>query len=129
VCYDTNFASKVLRHLCNVRGAPSKLTPSLRQWRALVNICAGSLAESQFPCLLIGFERLLNLQLRVQGCPSPPDPETLARAISILGELSRGTLVTATFAGGLDCAWIAALAQWLLCLSVEIIDQAGSCIY
>src|SRR5215471_14934789 len=87
--YDTNFSSKVLRHLCNVKGAPSKLTPSLRQWRALVEICAGSLAESQFPHLLLGFERLLNLQLQDRGCPSPPDPEILARAICILGELSQ----------------------------------------
>jgi hypothetical protein len=127
--YDTDFASQVFRSICQNRGAPKSLTPSLRQWSALVCVCAGSLTSSQFPNLLIGFERLLAMHLQDQGCKAPPQPDTLARAIIILGSLSRGNLRSATFSGGLDCAWIAAMAEWMLCLGVEINDSSGNPLY
>jgi hypothetical protein len=128
-CYDTDFASQVFRSICHSKGAPSSLTPSIRQWGALVRICAGSLANSQFPYLLIGFERLLGTQFQDRHRRSPPESETLARAIIILGSLSKRDLRSATFSGGLDCAWIAAMAEWMLCLGVEINDSSGHTLY
>lgn len=128
-CYDTDFASQVFRSICQSKGAPSSVTPSLRQWGALVRICAGSLANSQFPYLLIGFERLLAAQFQDRHRRSPPESETLARAIIILGSLSKRDLRSAAFSGGLDCAWIAAMAEWMLCLGVEINDSSGHTLY
>lgn len=127
--YDTEFASQILRSICQLKGAPGSLTPSLRQWGALVSICAGSLTNSQFPLFLIGFEKLLTMHLRDRGCRAPPQVEALARAIIILGSLSKRELRSATFSGGLDCAWVAAMAEWMLCLGVEINDSSGYTLY
>jgi hypothetical protein len=91
-CYDTYYASQVFRSICQNKGAPKSLTPSLRQWSALVRVCAGSLTNSQFPHLLIGFEKLLATHLQDRCCRTPPESETLARAIIILGSLSKGDL-------------------------------------
>lgn len=128
-CYDTEYASQVFRSICQIKGAPTSLTPSLRQWITLVHVCAGSLTSSQFPHLLTGFERLLATHLQDRCCRTPPESETLARAIIILGSLSKGDLRGATFSGGLDCAWIAAMAEWILCLGVEINDGSGHTLY
>ncbi|KUL84317.1 hypothetical protein ZTR_07580 [Talaromyces verruculosus] len=128
-CYDTDFASQVFRSMCQSKGAPKSLTPSLRQWSALVRVCAGSLTGSQFPLLLSGFERLLAKQLRDPGLRTPPESETLTKAIIILGSLSKGNLRGAEFSGGLDCAWIAAMAEWMLSLGVEINDSSGNTLY
>lgn len=102
--YDTGYASQVYRCICQLKGAPGSLTPSLRQWGALVSICAGSLTNSQFPHLLAGFEMLLAIHLRDRNCRAPPQAEALARAIIILGNLSKRDLRSVTFSGGFDCA-------------------------
>ncbi|CRG88978.1 hypothetical protein PISL3812_06013 [Talaromyces islandicus] len=112
-----------------IKGAPTDLTPSIRQWTALVRICAEVLSNSQFPRLLTGFERLLDRYNQERDCPSLPDPELLARAINTLGLLSKGSIRSVTYTGGLDCAWIAAMAQWMLCLGVEINDGRGNTLY
>ena len=65
--------------------------------------------------------------LKYRQFPTPPTD--LAKAILTLASVSRKNLVNATFTGGLDCAWLAALAEWVLSLDVEILSSSGLSFY
>lgn len=95
-------------------------------------VCAGAVTASQFPSLVEGLSRLVGG--RSQGCDqqplhTPTTAKALAGAIQELSKVSNGTLRDVTFQGGVDCGWLAAVAQWLLCLRVEILDSNGTCLY
>lgn len=97
-----------------------------------MSVCAGSVTDSQFPVLVEGFSRLIggiSLGCDQQPLHTPTTPKALAGAIQELSKVSNGTLRNVTFQGGVDCGWLAAVAQWLLCLRVEIIDPSGNCLY
>ena len=58
--YDSLFAAKVLCELCALCQAPQSFRPALRQWKALVELCAGILTGSQFVNVANGFRRLVS---------------------------------------------------------------------
>jgi hypothetical protein len=47
-CYSVPFSAGVLVEMTKSAGAPEDTTPSLQQWRALINSCAGIFAASNF---------------------------------------------------------------------------------
>ena len=47
----------------------------------------------------------------------------------MLAKVSKGNLLNTTFSGGIDCAWLAAFAEWILSLDVAICDPSGSLLY
>jgi ankyrin repeat protein len=55
-------------------------------------------------------------------------PDALAKVLAALASLSQGKLANITIAGGLDTLWLAAVAEWLLCLKVEIV-RSGQKVY
>lgn len=125
--YDSLFSAKVLRELCVLCKAPQSFTPALRQWKALVELCAGILSSSHFELVLTGFRRLISPSFPART--EPTNPSELAKAIKILGEVSKSKIVNASFTGGLDCAWLAAFSEWVLCLDVGIFTSAGLAVY
>jgi hypothetical protein len=59
--YSSWYGALVLRKLCMARGAPRNLTPSLRQWEALLDSCGGVLgSKCRFTQLVDAFSRLLS---------------------------------------------------------------------
>ncbi|OBT48782.1 hypothetical protein VE00_00700 [Pseudogymnoascus sp. WSF 3629] len=131
VSYDKFFCSKVLKALADQQKAPNSLMPSLSQWAALANICSGAVSSSRFPQLVEVYSRLTqsydgDSRYALQETTSPDE---LARAILELGKVSSGTVQSVTFIGGVDCGWLAALAQWLLSLRVDIVAVDGSVLY
>jgi hypothetical protein len=125
---NTSFqAAQILRDLCEVQGAPSILSPSIHQWVNLIEVCGGALTKSKFGKYFEGFVRIL---VQSRDPPKAPTPSgDVAKALVLLGQLSKRTLVSATFVGGMSCAWLAAVAQCLLCLNIEIRDENGKVIY
>ncbi|PGH22959.1 hypothetical protein AJ80_03008 [Polytolypa hystricis UAMH7299] len=132
VSYDDFFSAQVLRNLAVSMKSPEFLTPSVSQWSSLVKITSGTLALSDFPNIVFGFSRLwappgdgiIGL-LRVPGSPF-----ILGGALSLLADVSCGKVASITFRGGVECAWLAAVAEWLLSLRVEVINaQDGSLLY
>ena len=129
--YDPLFVAQVLRELCTICKAPNSLTPALRQWKALADVCAGILSSGDFVLKLMGF-RLLLSPPGASGLDSqklPTTPHALANAVLILAQLSCSKLQSATITGGLDCAWLAAYAEWLLSLEVRIVTVPGAILY
>jgi hypothetical protein len=131
VSYDSLFSSRVLKALANQQAAPNTLTPSLSQWNALLSVCAGAITDSAFPKLVEGMSRLLNLSKTSHDffLNEATSPTELASAIVELGRVSKGEVRSVTLLGGVDCGWLAAVSQWLLSLSVDIMDEHGCTLY
>ena len=129
--YDSTFATRVIRELCLLCKAPQSLNPALRQWKALVDLCAGILASSHYVTLANGFRLLFcgHLRLPLDTRHSPTTSIALAEAILTLARLSKRSLVNATISGTLDCAWLAAFAESILSLDVGVCDLNGDFFY
>lgn len=131
VSYDNEFSATVLKTLCDKSSMPEKITPSLSQWGAFIKLCAAAVTASQFPILVEGFSRLLmnsNTRTGPQRLAAA-SPIELATALLELAQLSTGKVANVTLMGNGDCGWLAALAEWLFSLRVEIIDQTGNSLY
>jgi hypothetical protein len=125
--YNSFQAAQVWRAYCMLKGAPREFTPSIHQWKCLVDACAGSLLKSNFPHHFDEFSRTLAPQPSVSRSPAPP--AELAKALATLGDLSQRKVSSAVFVGGVECAWLAAVAKCLLCLTIEIHDERDNCVY
>ena len=128
--YDSMYAAMVIRELCVLCKAPQSFTPAIRQWKALVDLCSGMFANTHFTLVANGFRRLISGHLyHLIGRHTPTSHSALAEAILMLAKVSKGNLLNTTFSGGIDCAWLAALAEWILSLDVAICDPSGSLLY
>ena len=129
--YNSTFAAQVIRELCVLCKAPQSLTPALRQWKTLVELCGGILASSHFVTLANGFRRLIcgHLGLPFDIRHHPTTSIALAEAIMTLARISKRSLVSAKISGALDCAWLAAFAESILSLGVGICDTNGDFFY
>ncbi|KAI9856092.1 MAG: hypothetical protein M1824_005687 [Vezdaea acicularis] len=129
--YGSFMAGQVLRELCQLNGADRSYMPSVPQFMRLADACAGALTSTKFPELVNGFARLIVPPSLRSGYvnPVPTTPEALATALVALARLSRQDSLSLTFTGGLDCAWILAIAEWLLLLTVELRDESELVLY
>ena len=128
--YDSMYAAMVIRELCVLCKAPQSFTPAIRQWKALVDLCSGIFANAHFTLVANGFRRLISGQSNhLVGRHTPTTHSALAEAILMLAKVSKGNLLNTTFSGGIDCAWLAAFAEWILSLDVAIYDPSGSLLY
>lgn len=131
--YDSLYGARVLRELCGLCKAPLTFSPAIRQWKILVELCAGILTSSHFGLVLDGFRRLVS-----RGGNTPPKLETkrcpttysaLAEAILTIAQVTTKRLASATFTGGLDCVWLAAVGEWVFSLDVIIYNSADLALY
>lgn len=131
VSYDNEFSATVLKTLCDKSSMPERITPSLSQWGAFIKLSAAAVTASQFPILVEGFSRLLTSSDTRTGPQklAATSPIELATALLELAQLSTGKVANVTLTGNGDCGWLAALAEWLFSLRVEIIDQTGNSLY
>ena len=95
--------------------------PSLIQWHHLVKACAGLVTNSTFP---LRAEKLMRLiddgQRHYHSSQRPAHKAEVAHTLVGLANLSRGNMSQMTIIGGADAGLIAAIADWLLDLDVEI---------
>ena len=128
--YDSMYAATVIRELCVLCKAPQSFTPAIRQWKTLVDLCSGIFANAHFTLVANGFRQLISGHSNhLVARHTPTTHSALAKAILMLAKVSKGNLFNATFSGGIDCAWLAAFAEWLLLLKVAIYDSNGSLLY
>lgn len=131
--YDSLYGARVLRELCGLCKAPLTFSPAIRQWKILVELCAGILTSSHFGLVLDGFRRLVSRGgntspvLETKKCPTTYS--ALAEAILTIAQVTTKRLVSATFTGGLDCVWLAAVAEWVFSLDVVICNSADLALY
>lgn len=132
VSYDKFYCAQVLRSMTQIQSAPGNLSPSISQWSSLVDVCSGTLVSSEFPNIVEGFCRLWYdyQNEHVWKIRTATPPHALGKALSTIAAVASGELHSVTFVGGVDCAWIAAIAEWVLRLTVEVQDtKTGRCLY
>lgn len=122
--YPSDHAADVMTALCHERGAPNHLVPSIEQWRSLIGVCEGSLAKSLFPLYFHRFTGFLDPEPLTAR--KPIDAKAMAEALALLGDISKQKLNSVSMVGGVECAWLAAVAERLLCLKIEILDKDGN---
>lgn len=131
ISYDSVTVAQVLRELCSFGKSSEGFTPALRQWKILVDLCAGILTSSDFVHVHNGIRRLMQLDPNcnevLRCCTTTPS--NLASAILTLGRVTRKMVDSVTIVGGLDCAWLAAFADWVLSLDIGILDSTGKLSY
>lgn len=123
--YSTVDSAKIMRELLVLSGAPIDMTPSLKQWITLVELCGGALTSTDFGTLV----HRISKEFLPQDGPAlrlPSAPDAIANAISGLIAVSNGAQDQIKLLGGVDCAWIAAFAVWMLDLRVLVEDASGS---
>ena len=129
VTYDSLYGARVLRELCGLCKAPQSFSPAIRQWKILVESCAGILTSGHFVLVLDGFRRLVSGGPDLQPDRYPTTYLALAEGILTIAQVTTKRLASATFTGGLDCMWLAAVAEWVFSLDVVIYNSAGVLLY
>ncbi|KAL9029922.1 MAG: hypothetical protein Q9196_001895 [Gyalolechia fulgens] len=132
----TVLSARVLFELTSTYSSSSseaaRLTPSLQQWYALVEACAGTLSSTPFGTVVDQMVMLVSHH----RSSSPRgghrrhvgNPRDVASVLNALGRLSLGQIITLTISGGCDCGWIAAVAYWFFDIVVEFRDASGKII-
>ena len=125
--YDQDLAAEILHEYIKLCRIPMSLTPAIGEWRALLLACKGTLATSNLPTQLGKFMRIergycqiLDRTEHSTVSRTFATPQSIAEALLLIAEVSRGTLASVVITGGSDTAWLAAVAEWLLDLTLLI---------
>ena len=133
-CYSTTFTAGILMEMTKASKPSTETVPSLAQWRSLVDSCAGLVTNSTFG---VRAEQLMRLEgnTRIACWGSRCDQSKKSRGVASkadiadtllgLSKLSRGILHQMTIIGRADAGLIAAIADWLLDLTIEIKDSVN----
>ncbi len=130
--YDLFFGARVLRSLCERRKMPVELRPGVMQWKALLEPCNNIFSGSRFAKHVDeGFTPLLVERNENTGhCRlEATDPEELALALMLLADVASQRLESCVIRGGVDCAWLAAVAIFIFDLTIRIQTSDGRDVY
>ncbi|USP81320.1 hypothetical protein yc1106_08594 [Curvularia clavata] len=137
-CFDEEVAAEILHEMVKTINAPTQLTPSILQWKALIKVCAGILSQSDFGSLV---EELIQLNPTYYDLDTDSEsyhkadrsscqnPKLIAEAIQAIGDVSKNKLGEITIVGGNAIGWLAAISEWLFSLSTSLENGDGTIIY
>ncbi|KAL8993862.1 MAG: hypothetical protein Q9169_006033 [Polycauliona sp. 2 TL-2023] len=123
--HNEHAAAWILDELWKLYGYPPQFLPSHSQLTALVKACSGVLSRTDFShvCGTMFGHALEKADMDMSNIAD------IAVALRGLFRLSRGELAKITVMGGINCAFIAGFAHWMLNLKVSIEDETGRIIY
>ena len=118
--YGVDQSAQYLQALWRVQGLSEPLEPSRSQFRALVNGCSGLLLATPFPDVIrrMGDPYATRDYFPVSVANSRSDD--WAKAVDAIFQISKGNLKAIRVYGGLDIAFLAAIAHWLFDLRVWV---------
>ncbi|KAI8952690.1 hypothetical protein F4801DRAFT_539975 [Xylaria longipes] len=122
--FTTPHAASIISELWKMRKLPPDYSPALHQWITLVEACGGVLAATDFP-LVLGRIMRHYLGDGVSNIRAASSPKSIAEVLYAVFEASKKNVREVHIAGGCDCAWVGAVAHWLLEILVEIVDVSG----
>lgn len=126
--FSSETSAKILRELFLLYHPPVELTPSLQQWISLLEASSGLFTSSHFGHTLYGLSRLC-LTEDQPNIRYSSSTESIAAVLKELFDVSTGNTAKVHISGGADCAWIAAVAHWLLGLTITVHNETGDVIY
>ncbi|KAL8724483.1 MAG: hypothetical protein Q9166_007927 [cf. Caloplaca sp. 2 TL-2023] len=119
--HNEHAAAWILDDLWKLYGYPAQYLPSHSQFTALVKACSGVLSRTEFSSIC-GMMLGQTLEFRISDMSNIED---IAKALRGLFRVSQGELAKITVMGGMNCAFIAGFAHWILNLKVYVEDEAG----
>lgn len=116
----------ILEQFCRLQGMSSAILPGTRNWQTLLESCAGIFAASKFSILIHGFACLM-ISSSLYGMPvyEIAHAGAVAKALILLIQVSNKDLENITITDDIDCAWLAAFAEFVLGLRIEILTNDG----
>ncbi|KAI9656000.1 MAG: hypothetical protein M1821_005061 [Bathelium mastoideum] len=130
VSYDSFYAAQVLRSLCYSQNVPDEILPGTRRWKSLVEICSGIFNSKELNLKIEGLQYLLVPRATHGNQVFEPTPhEVLASALVEVARISSGDLESCTFTGGLDCAWLGAVAEFLFDIAISVVTTDNIACY
>jgi hypothetical protein len=120
--YSVKFSARICREICCLKPGSFERIPSLEQFENLIKACEKLLDHSHFVSYLNGIKRG-PFQEKSTTVRQANDPESIARAILLLGDVSRNRNPSLRIAGGSECAWFAAYSHCILQLKAEIWNE------
>ena len=114
--HSPEISALVLHEFSDINAVPKDVSPSIAQWKQLVKACSGCLVGSRFGHLV---RELADLQIDNASQRLASNPRQIAEALSTLAKVSSEHLDSITLSGGVECAWLGAVSQWLLGLSIS----------
>lgn len=135
-CYDEEIAAEILYEMVDVFNIQERPAPSVLQWKSLLKVCSGVLSTSEFPVKAEtlmqkhSYRSYLNsnattIDHRSSRIRGHADPESIAKALLAISDISTGKLESITIAGAADGGWLAAVAECMFDLKVVIIATDG----
>lgn len=119
----------VLEELWKLHAYPQQYLPSHAQFTALVKACSGVLATTTFGRTADRMHAQDPDPHNWANVPIISNVEDIAKAMQGLFNISKGAVSRISITGGLECAFIAALARWLFNFKTYVEDEAGEVLY
>ena len=116
-------AARVWREVCVIQDVGGRPIPSIHEFETFVEPCAGSLRRSSLGWKFEMFASFLDANNFTTKAPT--HAHELADALLKLGAISKSEAPSLVFVGGTECAWLAAVADVLLRLNIEIQSDEG----
>nr|POE49740.1 hypothetical protein CFP56_76466 [Quercus suber] len=123
-CFSEDTAVEVLLELAACRAVDKQYMPSSFEWKALLKACAGVLSTSDFP---LRAEFFMALAQKESGAADTmatrygkSSPKSIAEALLGLAQISRREIHAVTIIGSAAAGWLAALAEWMFDISVQV---------
>ena len=113
----------VLYEIAKRSESPKDLLPSFRQWEALAKLCASVFSNTTFG---LRSDQILRLNGNSATSKfSANHPADLAEVMVSIGRVLDGSLAKITVQGGPSCSWIAAWADFVLGLRIQVRSEVG----
>ena len=125
-------AGEVLSELWQSCGFPEEYEPSHTQFVNLLKVCEGVLADSSFGATCQQMANLRNLVIedsesnrkKTRSRDKCAKSKNIATVLCALFDISKNKAESIEIAGGAECSFIGAVAQWLLDLDVYVIGTS-----
>ncbi|KAF2235405.1 hypothetical protein EV356DRAFT_500263 [Viridothelium virens] len=128
--YSPFYAAHVLRSLCFSQNIPDEMLSGTKRWISMFDVCSGIFQDTEFYHQVEGLSRLLVPRTKVGILVHEANEhKALASALVELARISTGDLESCTFTGGLDCAWLGAVAEFLFDIAVSVVTVANVVCY
>ena len=126
--HNLSTSALVLYEMAKLFGSPQDLSPSFKQWEALVKVCSSVFSQST---LGLRIHKLLRLggYAGGLGVEHAGHPHDMAEVLLAVGRVATGSLKEISIRGGSGCSWVAAYADQVLGLRVAVRSDEGAMLW
>ena len=126
--HNASTSALVLYEMAKRCGSPRDLSPSFKQWEALVKVCSSVFSQST---LGLRIHQLLKFggYVGANKAEGAGHPQDMAEVLLAVGRVATGSLKEISIRGGPGCSWVAAFADQILGLKVAVRSDEGAMLW